>query len=68
MIPAVLRKRYGLQPGDRVALVDYGGALAIVPKLAADPHIQVARGLLKGEGSLVDALRTERNQERRRER
>lgn len=66
VIPAVLRKRYGLRPGDRVALVDYGGALAIVPA-AADP-IQVVRGLLKGEGSLVDALRTEREQERRRER
>ncbi|MBO9368785.1 MAG: AbrB/MazE/SpoVT family DNA-binding domain-containing protein [Chloroflexi bacterium] len=65
VIPAELRKKYGLHPGERVALVDYGGVLAIVP-YPANP-IHEARGRLKGDRSLVEALLRERTQERARE-
>ncbi|GIV79788.1 MAG: hypothetical protein KatS3mg050_4182 [Litorilinea sp.] len=65
VIPAALRKKYGLHPGERVSLVDYGGVLAIVP-YPADP-VREARGLLKGDRSLVEALLHERAQERARE-
>ena len=66
VIPAALRQKYGLQAGVRVALVDYGGALAIVP-VSPDP-MQEAYGLLKGGSSLVSALLEERAHERAQER
>lgn len=66
VIPAGLRKKYNLHAGRHVALVDYGGVLAIVPALA-DP-IEEAAGILKSEASLTKALLDERRQERDRER
>lgn len=58
VIPAALRKKYGLKPGDAVTIVDYGGVLSLVPALE-DP-VHDARGLLKGYGSLTDALLEDR--------
>lgn len=66
VIPAGLRKKYNLHAGRHVALVDYGGVLAIVPALA-DP-VEEAAGILKSEASLTQALLDERRQERDRER
>lgn len=66
VIPAGLRKKYNLHAGRHVALVDYGGVLAIVPVLA-DP-VEEAAGILKSEASLTQALLDERRQERDRER
>jgi AbrB family looped-hinge helix DNA binding protein len=66
VIPAEFRKKYDLNAGDRVRLVDYGGVLAIVPALK-DP-VRDARGMLKGKRSLTQALLAERAQERERER
>ena len=34
VIPADLRKKYNLHPGAEVAVVDYGGVLALVPAMA----------------------------------
>ena len=34
VIPAPLRKKYRLQPGDQVRIVDYGGGLASCPPSA----------------------------------
>lgn len=65
VIPVALRKKYKLHPGDSVALVDYGDTLAIVPT-SIDP-IQEARGMLKGDISLVNALLEERKREQARE-
>jgi AbrB family looped-hinge helix DNA binding protein len=65
VIPNELRKKYRLRAGDKVALVDYGGVLSIVPALA-DPVAEAA-GSLKGERSWTRALLTERAEERARE-
>jgi AbrB family looped-hinge helix DNA binding protein len=65
VIPAPMRKKYGLTPGATLTIVDYGGVLALVP-LLAEP-IQQARGLLAGPTSLTQALLAERKAERRRE-
>jgi len=65
VIPAELRKKYKLQPGAQVVIVDYGGVLSIIP--ATQEPIQRARGSLKGLPSLTKELRKERAQERRRE-
>ncbi len=65
VIPADIRKKYDLRPGDRVMLVDYGGVLAIVPSLPRP--VADSAGLLKGGPSLTKALLAEHARERRRE-
>lgn len=66
VIPAELRKKYRLKPGDEIHVVDYGGVLALVPVLE-DP-IGESAGKFKGEGSLTQALLEERRKERARDR
>ena len=66
VIPADLRKKYDLKPGDEVHVVDYGGVLSLIPT-SEDP-LEYAGGMLKGESSLTRALIKERERERARER
>lgn len=61
VIPAELRRKYGLKKGDAVTIVDYGGVLALVPALE-DP-VRDGRGLLKGSQSLPDSLSEKRLEE-----
>ena len=65
VIPAELRKKYRLEPGQYVRVVDYGGVLSLVPQLK-DP-VKEGMGSLEGGSSLVDALFESRNRERARE-
>ena len=65
VIPADLRKKYGLHPGAEVQVVDYGGVLALVPQL--NQPVRDAAGMLKGRKSLTQALLAERRAERLRE-
>jgi len=65
VIPAELRKKYNLEPGDEVNIIDYGGVLSIVP-VAEDP-IEHARGMFADGPSLTKALLEERRKERERE-
>jgi AbrB family looped-hinge helix DNA binding protein len=65
VIPAELRKKHHLHPGTEVQIVDYGGVLALVPKLV-NP-IEKASGMLKGRKSLKRALIKEHQAEKRRE-
>jgi len=64
VIPARLRKKYDLKPGTHVHFVDYGGVISLVPA-SADP-VTHAAGMLKGRGSLTEAILEERRKERRR--
>lgn len=66
VIPADLRRKYDLKPGDEVHVVDYGGVLSLIP-ISEDP-LEVGSGMLKGETSLTQALLDERRKERERER
>ncbi|NPV06823.1 MAG: AbrB/MazE/SpoVT family DNA-binding domain-containing protein [Anaerolineae bacterium] len=61
VIPAELRRKYGIEPGSRVRIVDYGGVLALVP-VAKDPVRQGA-GMLKPKHSLTEALLAEHRAE-----
>jgi len=65
VIPAELRKKYDLSPGTEVEVVDYGGVLALVPRLGRP--VEEAAGMFAGRGSLTKALLAERQAERRRE-
>ena len=61
VIPAELRKKYGIKPGSRMQFVDYGGALELIP--ISDDPIESAAGMLKGGKSLTQALLEERRRE-----
>lgn len=61
VIPAELRKKYGIKPGSKLQFVDYGGALELVP--IPDNPIQAAAGMLKGSKSLTKALLDEHRRE-----
>ena len=65
VIPAELRRKYHIEPGGQIRIVDYGGILGLVPALE-DP-IREARGALAGKTSLTRALLEERRRERARE-
>ena len=65
VIPAAMRAKYKIGPGDQVQLVDYGGVISLIPTLA-DP-IKQSRGLLKGKKSLLKALVDEHDRERARD-
>ena len=63
VIPSNLRKKYGLVPGTRVAVVDYGGVLSIVP--VPEEPIAALRGMFSNyKGSLTDELIEEHRRER----
>ena len=66
VIPTELRDKYGLKPGSQVRIVDYGGVLSLVP--AFEDAVQQAAGMLKGAGSLTEALLREHQRETTRER
>jgi AbrB family looped-hinge helix DNA binding protein len=66
VFPGELRKKYGLTPGTRVQVVDYGGILSLVP--VGDNPVQQAVGLMRGKTSLTQALLDEHAQERSRDR
>jgi AbrB family looped-hinge helix DNA binding protein len=61
VIPAELRRKYGLDPGSEVHFVDYGGVLAVIPALE-DP-IKQAAGMLKTEKRLTQILLAEHQNE-----
>ncbi len=61
VVPADIRRRYGIGPGDRLAWFDDGSAIRVVP-MPADP-IAALRGRARGEG-LLAALLESRRQDR----
>lgn len=65
VIPAPMRRRYHIEPGQQIRIVDYGGVLSLVPAVR-DP-VKQGRGLLAGGASLTRALLEERHRERARE-
>jgi AbrB family looped-hinge helix DNA binding protein len=54
VIPAGLRRKYGIKPGDQVRIVDYGGVLSVIP--AMTEPIKEAAGMLHGGPSLTHAI------------
>lgn len=61
VIPAELRRKYGIKSGMKVQVVDYGGVLSIVP-LLKNP-IKLAAGMLKGANALTETLLAEHTAE-----
>jgi AbrB family looped-hinge helix DNA binding protein len=65
VIPAKLRKKYGIKPGSRLQFVDYGGVMSLVPGFE-DP-VREGAGMLQGGPSLTEAIVEEHRQELERE-
>lgn len=65
VIPVELRRKYHIESGDEVEIVDYGGVLGLVPKHRGS--MLGARGLLAGSSSLTEALLRERRHDREKE-
>ena len=66
VIPARLRKRYGIQPGGEVQIIERRDGLYIVPRMK-DPVRETA-GKYAGEGSLLREFIDERSRDVERER
>ena len=62
VIPAELRKKYRLEPGSQVCIVDYGGVLAIIP--VWDDPIENSAGMLLTDKRLPQILLEEHRNER----
>lgn len=65
VIPASLRKRFGLKPGTIVDFYEEGDKIALVPR-SEDP-VEAVHGKLSGKTSLTDALLEDRAEELMRE-
>ncbi len=61
VIPAEIRKKYCLEPGTKVRIVDYGGVLSII-RILDDPINQMM-GFLSGGPSLTQELVEEHRRE-----
>jgi AbrB family looped-hinge helix DNA binding protein len=65
VVPAAIRQRHNVKPGDTLAWIDDGETIKVIP-LPRDP-IRALRGCAKGEG-LVQRLLESRREDRERER
>jgi AbrB family looped-hinge helix DNA binding protein len=61
VIPADIRKRYHIEPGTEMQVMEYGGIIYLVPPVE-DP-IKAACGLLPPKPSLSEKLLKERKSE-----
>ena len=61
VIPAELRKKYGIKPGARMQFVDYGGVMELIP--VPENPIEAAAEMLKGGSSLTEAILAEHRRE-----
>ncbi len=61
VIPAEIRKKYKIQPGNRIRIFEYGDLIYLVPP-SEDP-VNEAMGLLPGKPSLTRELLDERQKD-----
>lgn len=65
VIPALLRKRFGIEPGTSIEFQEIGEKIVLIPEIK-DP-VDAFFGKLAGKRSLTKALLEERTKEMRRE-
>jgi AbrB family looped-hinge helix DNA binding protein len=61
VIPAEIRKKYNIEPGKEIFLMEYGGIIYLIPPVK--DAIKSACGILASEPSLSDMLLKERKNE-----
>ena len=63
VIPAALRKKYAIRPGNQVQMFEYGRLIYIVPH--TDDPVQDAKGCLPAKPSLSEELLAGKQRERK---
>jgi len=61
VIPAAIRKKYRIQPGTELQIMEYGGIVHLIPPVE-DP-IRTACGVLPPKPSLAERLLKDRKKE-----
>jgi len=61
VIPAKIRKKYHIEPGTKIQLIEYGGIIYIIPPV--EDAIEAACGILPSEPSLSEKLLKDRHGE-----
>lgn len=64
VIPAELRRKYGITPNTRIAILDNGNEIILRP--ITEQYLKKLQGSLKGSG-VLEALMEERRKDRERE-
>jgi AbrB family looped-hinge helix DNA binding protein len=64
VIPAELRRKYGITPNTRIAILDNGHEIILRP--ITEQYLKKLQGSLKGSGALEDLMK-ERRKDRERE-
>jgi len=67
VIPVELRRKYNIDYGDKIELMDIGGEIVIIPLIIKNP-IDEAGGMLKGGRSTRKIMKQIREEEKRLER
>lgn len=62
VIPAAMRRKYAIKPGNQVQMFEYGQLIYIVPH--ADDPVGNAKGCLPAKPSLAEELLADRQKER----
>jgi AbrB family looped-hinge helix DNA binding protein len=63
VIPAAIRRKYAIKPGNQFQMFEYGRLIYIVPH--TDDPIHDARGCLPAQPSLSEELLLDRQRERK---
>jgi AbrB family looped-hinge helix DNA binding protein len=61
VIPAGLRKKYRIEPGTEMQIMEYGGIIYLIPPV--DDPVRAACGALPAEPSLAERLLHDRKDE-----
>jgi len=67
VIPAEMRKRLKIKPGDELQILDYGGLISLAPLMDPYEAIRSSQGLFKDGPLLTKVLEEERRKEWERE-
>jgi AbrB family looped-hinge helix DNA binding protein len=54
VIPAILRRKYGIKEGTRILVFDNGDSIVLKPM--TDEHLKKLQGSLKGTGALKELI------------
>jgi len=64
VIPAEIRKRYGLKPGTKVSVVERGGQIIIIP--STKDYIRSLAGIIPSSSTVLEILKEERKKDKAR--